>query len=132
MYISNTDGVLAGEFHPVPKLGKKKKRKKRKQQNNSNPKETFAEKQLIAEVFLRDKGHCQNPNCGVKVAPGTIPHHVIIKGYGGRGVLKELVDSLPLRVLLCDKCHAAIHHTGGGMKGYDFYIAAVEQGYRER
>ncbi len=147
-YISNHSGVLTEEFHPLPKPEKVKKEKgkglqsrsrlqakkslNRSKVNKPKSQKTSIGKQVRAEVFLRDKGRCQNPKCGVKVPLGTIPHHLIIKGYGGRGVLKELVDSLPLRILLCDKCHTAIHHTGGGMKGYDFYIAAAEQGYRER
>ena len=142
-WITNPDGFLAKQFHPVPKLEKKSQKAakkkhfsgfqkqkplKKSQFKRKNKQLTAEEKRIRAAVIKRDEGNCII--CGQETnAP---PHHIIPKGQGGRGVLASAIDSLFLRAVVCESCHYPIHHQEGGWNPYTFYLHAQQTGYTER
>ena len=146
-YISNPAGPLARQFNPVVKpITEKRSQKMSKWRNNSlkqsqkglkhssikrkSQKLSAEEKRIRAEVIKRDGVYCFiTKRKGLEKA-GEHFHHIIPKKRGGRGVLKPLINSAPLRTLIDNKSHTSVHRNI--ITPYDFYIWAVEDGYLER
>ena len=60
---------------------------------------------LYRQVYDRDDGTCQHPDCFKWIEPGTPPHHIVFKSQGG----EDLISNLEM---LCYKHHYAKHHGG--------------------
>lgn len=96
-----------------------------------DPEVTEQENSIRNEVIERENGLCYVCQKEGNEKPGTECHHILFKQKGGRGVLKELIDSIPLRVLLSYNCHHNRVHEYE-ITAYDFYMWAFDDDYQER